>query len=91
MVLDCEKERDPQKIKDHLVSLARTLLPRQMGSKYARIVETCLTCLDEDNANFGDESEFQDEDDILIAVRYIEKVHLSSFQIRNFFLTIYRS
>jgi hypothetical protein len=61
-------------VKDHLVSLARRVLPRLMGSRYAKIVETCLTCLDENNTDFGDEAEFQDADGILIAVRYIEKV-----------------
>jgi serine/threonine protein kinase len=61
-------------IKDQLISLARNLLPRCMGNRYAQIVETCLTCLDEDNADFGDEREFQDADGILVAVRYIEKV-----------------
>ena len=45
-----------------------------MGTKYARIVETCLTCLDEENADFGDEREFQDADGVLVGVRYIEKV-----------------
>jgi len=67
-------------MKDHLVSLARHTLPRLMGSRYAKIVETCLTCLDENNADFGDEGDFQDADGILIAVRYIEKV-LPSLQV----------
>jgi hypothetical protein len=61
-------------VKDKLLSLAIDPLPRKMGSKYANIVETCLTCLDEENKHFGDESEFQDKDGILVAVRYIEKV-----------------
>jgi len=57
-----------------LVALARRQLPKQIGSKYAIIVLTCLTCLDEGNTDFGDESKFQDEDGILVGVRYIEKV-----------------
>jgi len=61
---------------NHLVYLARTLLPKQMGNNYAEVVETCLTCLDEDNADFGDEHEFLDQDDIRVGVRYIEKVPL---------------
>jgi hypothetical protein len=61
-------------LKQHLVTLARTRLPQRIGSKYAQIVETCLTCLDDDNVDFGDESEFQDEDGISVGVRYIEKV-----------------
>ncbi|OCK79013.1 hypothetical protein K432DRAFT_330997 [Lepidopterella palustris CBS 459.81] len=61
-------------VKDHLQSLARRALPRCMGTKYANIVETCLTCLDPDNTDFGDEREFQDSDGILVGVRYIEKI-----------------
>ena len=61
-------------IKNLLVSTARDVLPRQMGTKYARIVETCLICLDEGNADFGDEREFQDADGVLVGIRYIDKV-----------------
>ncbi|KAI3580644.1 hypothetical protein IWW34DRAFT_430947 [Fusarium oxysporum f. sp. albedinis] len=61
-------------LKNGLVTLARTKLPRRTGSKYAEIVETCLTCLDESNTDFGDESEFLDTDGILVGIRYIEKV-----------------
>lgn len=64
----------PVLVKDLLVSLARAVLPQRMGTKYARIVETCLTCLDEENVDFGDEREFQDADGVLVGVRYIEKV-----------------
>lgn len=62
--------------KEHMVALARERLPGVMGSKYAEIVETCLTCLDNENSDFGDESEFEDEDGIRVGVRYIEKVCL---------------
>ena len=68
----------PVLAKDVLVSLARDFLPRRMGTKYARIVETCLTCLDEENIDFGDEREFQDADGVLVGVRYIEKVRYIS-------------
>jgi len=61
-------------MKDHFVSLTRTLLPIRMGNNYAEIVETCLTCLDEKNSDFGDENEFLDQDGIRVGVRYIEKV-----------------
>ncbi|OIW23930.1 hypothetical protein CONLIGDRAFT_664331 [Coniochaeta ligniaria NRRL 30616] len=62
--------------KEHLLLLARCRLPQYMGSRYAEIVETCLTCLDPDNADFGDAREFEDEDGIRVGVRYIEKVLL---------------
>lgn len=57
-----------------LFCLSREELPRFMGSKYAEIVQTCLTCLEPDNEDFGDDKEFQDEDGISVGVRYIEKV-----------------
>lgn len=60
--------------KEHLLPLARTRLPGCMGTRYAEIVETCLTCLEPDNADFGDAREFEDEDGIRVGVRYIEKV-----------------
>jgi hypothetical protein len=63
----------PEFVKEQLLSLARDQLRRHMGSKYANIIQTCLTCLDMRNEDFGDESEFQDRDGVLIAVRYIEK------------------
>ena len=66
----------PAALKAHFVTLARQRLPRTMGRRYTAVVETCLTCLDRDNADFGNESEFLDEDGILVGVRYIEKVWL---------------
>ncbi|PKS09555.1 hypothetical protein jhhlp_004172 [Lomentospora prolificans] len=62
--------------KEHLLSLAISQLPHLMGDKYTDIVKTCLTCLDSENEDFGDQSEFEDEDGILIGARYIEKVIL---------------
>ena len=47
-----------------------------MGRVYTNVVISCLTCLDPQNQDFGDESEFMDEDGILVGVRYIEKVTL---------------
>ena len=64
----------PLYFKDRLLSLARQELRSRMGTRYSEIVVTCLTCLDPENMDFGDESEFQDEDGILVGVRYIEKV-----------------
>ena len=63
-------------IKDHLVSLTERDLPKRMGERYKDIVISCLTCLDEDNSDFGDPSQFQDQDGVLVGVRYIEKVIL---------------
>lgn len=66
---------------ERLLSLSREELPRLMGSKYAEIVQTCLTCLEPDNEDFGDDKELEDEDGIFVGVRYIEKViEFSSLQ-----------
>ncbi|KAF4858643.1 hypothetical protein CGCSCA2_v007005 [Colletotrichum siamense] len=62
-----------QQIKIQLVSLAKARLPARMGDKYASVVITCLTCLDEDCDDF-DGDDMQDEDGILVGVRFIEKV-----------------
>lgn len=67
--------KDPPRVRGHLLQLVRgPPLRRQMGTLYAKIVETCLTCLDKGNVDFGDEKEFQDEDGVAVGVRYIEKV-----------------
>jgi hypothetical protein len=39
-----------------------------MGDRYAEIVVTCLTCLDKSNTDFGDDSEFEDAEDVLIGL-----------------------
>lgn len=59
--------------KDRLLDLTRLELPRVMGTEYSKVVETCLTCLDENNDDFGDQSEFEDTDGIVVGARYIEK------------------
>jgi hypothetical protein len=64
----------PVLMKEHLVALAKRDLPKGMGERYEEIVVNCLTCLDQDNADFGNQSEFEDMDGVLVGVRYIEKV-----------------
>lgn len=71
-----DQRKAAAEIKIILVELARSRLPELMGRIYTDIVVTCLTCLDKDNKGFGDEKEFQDEDGVLVGVRYIEKVKL---------------
>jgi hypothetical protein len=63
-------EADKQK----LLALSRGPLRARMGDKYSKVVETCLTCLDEDNVDFGDPREFQDDDEIEVGAMYIAKV-----------------
>ncbi|KAK7910616.1 hypothetical protein PG985_013097 [Apiospora marii] len=66
--------RKAYRIKDSMLSLAKTRLSRRMGPRYSAVVATCLTCLDVDNDDFGDESEMADEDGIIVGVRFIEKI-----------------
>ncbi|KAH8754802.1 hypothetical protein F5883DRAFT_526644 [Diaporthe sp. PMI_573] len=72
---DRSQLKSPNILKEHLVTLSHSnVLRAKMGTKYSEVVETCLTCLDKDNLDFGDEREFQDEDGVIVGVRYIEKV-----------------
>lgn len=64
----------PALMKEYLVALAKRELAKRMGERYEKIVVNCLTCLDEDNPDFGNQSEFEDPDGVLIGVKYIEKV-----------------
>lgn len=64
------------KLKEYFVQLAETQLPNNMGDKYSEVVVTCLTCLDKDNEDFGDEDEASDGEGILMAIRFIEKILL---------------
>lgn len=61
-----------------LLSLTRNDLPRYMGTKYSEIVITCLTCLQGNNADFGDDLESEDAQGVPVGVRYIEKVVILS-------------
>ncbi|MCJ1312952.1 hypothetical protein MMC25_006628 [Agyrium rufum] len=57
-----------------LLKMAQEILPTKMGDKFSLIVQTCLTCLEKDNADFGNTDDFEDEDGIPVGFRYIEKV-----------------
>ena len=74
ITLDSPEFRQPVLMKEHLIALARRDLPKRMGGRYEEVVVNCLTCLDEENADFGDQSEFEDLDGVLVGVKYIEKV-----------------
>lgn len=74
-ILSVKNRRTAAKnIKSEFVRLAEEHLPRLMGQIYKDIVVSCLTCLDPENTLFQDASEFEDNDGILVGVRYIEKV-----------------
>ncbi|KAJ5367923.1 uncharacterized protein N7496_007683, partial [Penicillium cataractarum] len=69
-----DQQRAATLIKDILGREALTRLPAVMGQICSDVVISCLTCLDKNNQRFGDEREFEDEDGILVGVRYIEKI-----------------
>lgn len=66
--------QNPMLMKKHLVDMAQKELPKRIGERYMEVVVNCLTCLDKENVDFGNQKEFEDEDGVLIGVRYIEKV-----------------
>ncbi|KAJ5234998.1 uncharacterized protein N7469_004166 [Penicillium citrinum] len=68
------KRRAAVEIKALLIEKAMTHLPRTMGKIYTDVVVSCLTCLDNDSPLFRKPSDFEDDDGIVVGVRYIEKV-----------------
>jgi hypothetical protein len=56
------------------VAMAKELLPSKMGSKYAEVVTSCLSCLNPDNHDFGDPEEREVADGTIIGARYLENV-----------------
>ncbi|RPA93297.1 hypothetical protein L873DRAFT_68918 [Choiromyces venosus 120613-1] len=68
-----DKRKKAMQIKKKLVSMAWNELPQRMGTRYAEIVVSCLSCLDTDS-EFGGESEFVDDDGILVGLRYNEQI-----------------
>ena len=74
ITLDDPEFKQPARMKEYLIAVAKRDLPKRMGDRYEKIVINCLTCLDQDNADFGDQSEFEDRDGVLVGVKYIEKV-----------------
>jgi len=69
-----DRRKKAFEVKRRLVTLAQNHIPQRMGRRYTEVVVTCLTCLDKTDNAFGEESEFLDENGILVGVRYIEKV-----------------
>jgi hypothetical protein len=89
VALDSLELKQPALIKKRLIALAERNLSKRMGERYKEVVINCLTCLDEDNPDFGDQSEFEDLDGVLVGVKYIEKVfQLCSFCVK-LVLTMY--
>ncbi|KAH8654243.1 hypothetical protein BGZ61DRAFT_435191 [Ilyonectria robusta] len=63
--------------KEDMEQLAKERLPQAMGEKYSQVVLSCLTCLDEDNEDFGGDVTRQaavDPDGILLGVQFNELI-----------------
>ena len=75
-IVDLDSRSRASSLKRKFVKMAREKLPSLMGCKYTQVVVSCLTCLDRDNDGFGDQREFEDEDGLLVGVRFIERVSL---------------
>ncbi|KAH7114624.1 hypothetical protein EDB81DRAFT_669671, partial [Dactylonectria macrodidyma] len=63
--------------KENMEQLAKQGLPQAMGEKYSQVVLSCLTCLDEDNEDFGGDATRQaavDPDGILLGVQFNELI-----------------
>ncbi|WKT53719.1 hypothetical protein QSH57_004303 [Fusarium oxysporum f. sp. vasinfectum] len=63
--------------KDYMEKLAKERLPQAMGENYSQVVLSCLTCLDENNEDFGGDAAQQaaaDPDGILLGVQFNELI-----------------
>lgn len=62
-------------LKDYLVEQANTRLAPRMGDRYAQVVLSCLTCLDEGNEDFGGSGcETDDVGEETVAICFAEKI-----------------
>lgn len=62
-------------VKEDLVAMARTLLPARMGEMYTAVVESCLTCLDEGNHEFGGlNGDERGLECVTVGVRFVERI-----------------
>ncbi|GIZ43254.1 hypothetical protein CKM354_000648600 [Cercospora kikuchii] len=66
----------PAAFKDLLVGLAKRRLPPIMGNTYTEVVVDCLTCLDADNDEYEEISEVEDQDGVVVGVKFINQVLL---------------
>ena len=76
-----EKKKRAFEVKSVFLDLAGSLLPSAMGNRYTKIVTACLTCLDQVDNFFGNETELKDDDEIFVGIRFIEKVSMTGYLI----------
>ncbi|KAF7545872.1 hypothetical protein G7Z17_g8852 [Cylindrodendrum hubeiense] len=63
--------------KEYMERLATDRLPQAMGERYSQVVQSCLTCLDRDNEDFGGDAAQQaaaDPDGIHLGVRFYDVI-----------------
>ncbi|KAK5637116.1 hypothetical protein RRF57_012829 [Xylaria bambusicola] len=63
-----------QRIKEKIVRLAEKELPPRVGDTYTSIVVDCMKCLDSDSEKFGAIEGLEDEDGIVVGVKYVEHI-----------------
>jgi len=66
-----QKLKSPKEIQGTFVKEAQRVIPRIMGEKFAKIVISCLTCLE---GGLGSPEEFMDENGVISGVVYVDKV-----------------
>lgn len=65
-------KKNGYEVKDMLVTMAREMIPKRLGNRYAEVTISCLKCLDDDDDD--DNWDHLDEEGISVGVSYIEKV-----------------
>ncbi|KAI5843083.1 hypothetical protein DFP73DRAFT_95441 [Morchella snyderi] len=67
----CLDKKSGREVKEILVNMARELVPKTLGNRYAEVTISCLKCLDDDD---GNDFDFMDEEGISVGVGYIERI-----------------
>ncbi|CAG8063123.1 unnamed protein product [Penicillium nalgiovense] len=77
VITDKDKRRGAFEIKRKLIHLSKDRLPSLVGDRYTEVVIACLCCLDDTEYNsFRYEQGMEDEDGVIVGVRYIENILL---------------
>ncbi|KAL4916464.1 hypothetical protein BDW62DRAFT_211882 [Aspergillus aurantiobrunneus] len=73
---DKDQRRGAFAIQERLVALAKEEVSALVGERYTGVVVACLCCLNKSEDNSFRSEKMQDEDGIIVGVRYIENVLL---------------
>ena len=77
-------------VKKKMISLAEAELPCTFGRKYTEVVLSCLTCLDERNTRFGDLRDLQDDNGVLVGMRFVKKACRPSHEYQETVMLIFK-